>query len=97
MIISCCQNFDCVWHPKLLTVFCSHFHAFIPEYHDVGGGLGEGGDEAGDTDKDHEGEEEVRASAATCPRRGKAETADTPALSVVLHKQTHLLIIFSPD
>lgn len=62
---------------------------FRPEYHHVGGRLGEGGDEAGETDQHHEGEKEVGTSAATGPRRGVPETADTPTLCVVLHRQTH--------
>lgn len=60
----------------------------IPEYHHVGGGLWEGGDEAGDSQQDHEGEEEVGTAAATGPGGGQAETTHTTALSVVLHKHT---------
>lgn len=58
----------------------------IPEYHHVGGGLGEGDDGAGDSQQDHEGEEELGAAAATRPRGGKAATSHAPALSVVLHR-----------
>lgn len=58
----------------------------VPEYHHVGGGLGEGGDGAGDSQQDHEGEEELRAAAATRPRGGEAATSHAPTLSVVLHR-----------
>lgn len=58
----------------------------VPEYHHVGGGLGEGGDGAGDSQQDHEGEEELGAAAATRPRGGEAATSHTATLSVVLHR-----------
>lgn len=63
--------------------------AVIPENHHVGGRLWEGGDEAGDTEQSHEGEQQAGTSAAAGSRKGEAETADTATHSVVLHKQTH--------
>jgi len=73
------------------TCFYPPHRVSLPEYHHVWRSLGEGGDEAGETQQDHEGLQEVRTSAAAGPgksKAGTAGTADTPTLSVVLQKQT---------
>lgn len=65
----------------------SYRHCFLPEYHHVRGRLREGGDEAGEAEQSHEGEEEPGAAAATRPRGGGAKTVNTPTPAVDL--QTH--------
>lgn len=68
---------------------------FVPEYHHVGGRLREGGDDAGEAQHDHEGEEQVRAAAAASAGGGGAMTAHAETPCVVLdnmhtqHTQTH--------
>lgn len=53
-------------------ILCRH----RPEDHHVGRRLGEGGDEAGDGEQRHEGEEEVGAAAAARPRRRRSRAED---------------------
>lgn len=66
----------------------------VPEYHHVGGRLRERGDDAGEAQHDHEGEEQVRAAAAASAGGGDAVTdhAETPRVvldNTQTHKRTH--------
>lgn len=59
--------------------------ALLPEYHHVGGSLGEGDDEAGDPHQDDEGQQEVGTATAAGPGPGRTRTVrDAPTVCEVL-------------
>lgn len=61
----------------------------VPEYHHERGGLGEGGNEAGDRKQDHKGQQQVGAATSTGPGGSEAQTPHTLTFSVILCTQTH--------
>lgn len=82
---------DFVPEPILLCLQLHHLCSMfvLPEDHHVGWRLGEGGDEAGETQQGHEGQQEVGTFAAAGPGLGGTRTAvDAPTVGEVLQKHT---------